>query len=59
LGFAGILAVPDCSNALSGPSADFGKLISDEPEKWAKAIRACPENAKISVAIPNRPTAFS
>jgi tripartite-type tricarboxylate transporter receptor subunit TctC len=27
-------------NVRSGSSADFGKLISDETEKWAKVIRA-------------------
>ena len=26
--------------ALSGSPADFGKLIADETEKWAKVIRA-------------------
>jgi hypothetical protein len=26
--------------ALSGSPADFGKLIADEIEKWAKVIRA-------------------
>jgi len=25
---------------LPGSSADFGKLIADETEKWAKVIRA-------------------
>jgi hypothetical protein len=25
---------------LPGTSADFGKLIADETEKWAKVIRA-------------------
>jgi tripartite-type tricarboxylate transporter receptor subunit TctC len=28
------------SNVLSGSPADFGKLISEETEKWAKVIRA-------------------
>ena len=28
------------SNVLSGSPADFGKLIVDETEKWAKVIRA-------------------
>jgi tripartite-type tricarboxylate transporter receptor subunit TctC len=28
------------SNVLSGTPADFGKLISDETEKWSKVIRA-------------------
>jgi hypothetical protein len=27
-------------NALAGSPADFGKLIADETEKWAKVIRA-------------------
>jgi hypothetical protein len=26
--------------ALAGSSADFGKLIADQTEKWAKVIRA-------------------
>ena len=26
-------------NALPGSPADFGKLIADETEKWAKVIR--------------------
>jgi hypothetical protein len=26
--------------ALAGSPADFGKLIADETEKWAKVIRA-------------------
>jgi tripartite-type tricarboxylate transporter receptor subunit TctC len=28
------------SNVLSGSPADFGNLISEETEKWAKVIRA-------------------
>jgi tripartite-type tricarboxylate transporter receptor subunit TctC len=28
------------SNVLSGSPADFGKLISEETERWAKVIRA-------------------
>ena len=27
-------------SALSGSPADFGRLIADETEKWAKVIRA-------------------
>ena len=26
--------------ALAGSPADFGKLIADETEKWAKVVRA-------------------
>ena len=28
------------STAIAGSSADFGKFIADETEKWAKVIRA-------------------
>jgi hypothetical protein len=28
------------STALSGSPADFGKLIADETEKWAKVIKS-------------------
>jgi hypothetical protein len=27
-------------SALSGSPADFGRLVADETEKWAKVIRA-------------------
>ena len=40
---------------LAGSPADFGKLIADETEKWAKVIRAAsikPENAAL---VPNIP----
>jgi tripartite-type tricarboxylate transporter receptor subunit TctC len=28
------------ATTLGGPSADFGKLIADETDKWGKLIRA-------------------
>jgi tripartite-type tricarboxylate transporter receptor subunit TctC len=37
--FKGRLAVPG-TTILTGSPADFGKLIADETEKWAKVIRA-------------------
>jgi tripartite-type tricarboxylate transporter receptor subunit TctC len=37
--FKARLAVPG-STILTGSPADFGKLIADETEKWAKVIRA-------------------
>jgi len=36
---------------LAGPPADFGKLIVDETEKWAKVIRTA-EALHARVAIP-------
>jgi hypothetical protein len=35
-----VIAAERARTVLPGPPADFGKLIADKTEKWAKVIRA-------------------
>jgi hypothetical protein len=35
-----VIPAERAGTVLPGPPADFGKLIADETEKWAKVIRA-------------------